>query len=45
MAVDKAPKHPMVLWAQRSGLVYLTIEVGDMKVEEFKIDGEKFYLK
>ena len=40
-----AVKHPMVLWAQRNNCIYLTIEVGDMKIEEFSIDGDKFHLK
>jgi len=45
MAAGKDIKHPIVLWAQRTDLIYLTIEVGDMKVEEFKIEGKHFYLK
>uniref|UniRef100_A0A0N4ZCZ4 CS domain-containing protein n=1 Tax=Parastrongyloides trichosuri TaxID=131310 RepID=A0A0N4ZCZ4_PARTI len=37
--------HPQVLWAQRQNLVYITICVEDMEVEELKIDGKKVHIK
>lgn len=38
-------KHPIILWAQRDALVYLTIEVDDMKIEKLEFKGDKFHIK
>ncbi|CEF68121.1 CS domain and HSP20-like chaperone domain-containing protein [Strongyloides ratti] len=37
--------HPQVLWAQRQNLVYITISVEDMEVQDLKIEGNKLYVK
>jgi prostaglandin-E synthase len=38
-------KHPIVLWAQRDALIYLTVEVEDMKIETLDVSGNKFHIK
>lgn len=38
-------KHPLILWAQRSPHIYLTIEVDDMKIENLSVEGDVFKLK
>ncbi|KAI1731803.1 SGS domain-containing protein [Ditylenchus destructor] len=35
-------KHPLMLWAQRSSHIYLTLEVKDMKISEMSANGNKF---
>ncbi|KAL7074060.1 hypothetical protein ACQ4LE_006514 [Meloidogyne hapla] len=38
-------KHPSILWAQRAGQVFLTIEDGDLKIDELYCEDDKFKLK
>ncbi|KAL7079754.1 hypothetical protein ACQ4LE_001815 [Meloidogyne hapla] len=38
-------KHPSILWAQRADQVFLTIEDGDLKINELLCEGEKFKIK
>jgi hypothetical protein len=38
-------KNPSVIWAQRLGLIYLTVEVEDMKVDELNCKANHFVLK
>ncbi|KAF7638795.1 CS domain-containing protein [Meloidogyne graminicola] len=35
-------KHPSILWAQRAGQIFLTIEDGDLKVNELVCEDDKF---
>uniref|UniRef100_A0A0N5C835 CS domain-containing protein n=1 Tax=Strongyloides papillosus TaxID=174720 RepID=A0A0N5C835_STREA len=37
--------HPQVLWAQRQNLVYITISVEDMEVQDLRIEGNKIHVK
>ncbi|KAI6207823.1 CS domain protein [Aphelenchoides besseyi] len=38
-------RNPTILWAQRKELVYLTVEVEKLNMDELKCDGNKFSLK
>jgi hypothetical protein len=38
-------KNPTIKWAQRSNLIYLTLEVGDMKVEELSVVDDSFKIR
>ena len=38
-------RNPSILWAQRSKLIYLTVEVEDMKIEKLAVEENKFVLK
>jgi hypothetical protein len=38
-------KHPLVLWAQRTPHLYLTIEVGDMKISELAVHDDIFKIR
>ena len=38
-------KHPLILWAQRSPHLYLSVEVGDMKVDKLAIEEDKFTIR
>jgi len=42
---QNAPLHPMVLWAQRDSLVYLTISVEDMKIDDLTVDDKSLHIK
>lgn len=38
------PLHPTVLWAQRNDVIYLTVEISDIKViTGFLLKREKFF--
>ncbi|CAJ0941007.1 unnamed protein product, partial [Mesorhabditis belari] len=38
-------KHPSVLWAQREGFLYLTIEVDDAKIEDLTLSEQSLHFK
>lgn len=38
-------RNPSILWAQRSKLIYLTVEVEDLKIEKLTVEGNKFIIK
>nr|CAD2165655.1 unnamed protein product [Meloidogyne enterolobii] len=38
-------KHPSILWAQRAGQIFLTIEDGGLKIDELCCEDDKFKLK
>jgi len=38
-------KHPSVLWAQREGFLYLTIEVDDAKIEDLTLSETSLHFK
>jgi len=42
---QNAPLHPFVLWAQRDSLVYLTISVEDMKVDDLTVNEKSLHIK
>jgi len=42
---QNVPLHPSVLWAQRDLLVYLTISVEDMKIEDLTINEKSLHIK
>jgi len=44
MVAQPTKKHPTVLWAQRDNVLYLTVEVEDMKIKELVVDGERFFI-
>ena len=44
-AIYFSPLHPFVLWAQRDTLVYLTISVEDMKVDDLTINENSLHIK
>ncbi|KAI6187687.1 CS domain and HSP20-like chaperone domain-containing protein [Aphelenchoides besseyi] len=45
MVATNSMKHPTILWAQRDNLIFLTVEVEDMKIDELIVDGSKFYIR
>jgi len=42
---QNVPLHPSVLWAQRDVLVYLTISVEDMKIEDLSVNEKSLHIK
>jgi len=42
---QNVPLHPSVLWAQRDVLVYLTISVEDMKIEDLTVNEKSLHIK
>ncbi|KAI6176517.1 CS domain and HSP20-like chaperone domain-containing protein [Aphelenchoides bicaudatus] len=42
MSADK--RHPLILWAQRDNVLFLTIEIEDAKVEKLVFEGSKFFI-
>jgi len=41
----KTVLHPTVLWAQRDSILYVTVEVEDMKMDELKMDDKSMHIK
>ncbi|KAI8886619.1 HSP20-like chaperone [Backusella circina FSU 941] len=39
------PLHPTVLWAQRADVIYLTVEVADIKNHDVNVTNDKFSFK
>lgn len=39
------PLHPPVLWAQREQVLYLTLDVDDMKFDDFSVSENQLHLK
>lgn len=42
---DTALKAPLVLWAQRADKLFLTVELGDCKNPNIKLDKERLYFR
>jgi len=42
---QNVPLHPSVLWAQRDSLVYLTISVEDMKIDDLTVNEKTLHIK
>ncbi|CAH0388595.1 unnamed protein product [Bemisia tabaci] len=45
MSKEEAAIPPPIIWAQRSGVVFVTINVEDCKDPDIKIEEDKFYFK
>jgi hypothetical protein len=45
MVAENLKKHPLILWAQRDNVLFLTVEVEDMKIEKLVIEGNKFVIR
>jgi prostaglandin-E synthase len=45
MASTTTVKHPSISWAQRSGLIYLSVEVVDTKVDKLAFVEDKFVFR
>jgi len=40
-----AIRHPLILWAQRSSHVYISVEIEDMAIDELKIESDMFIIR
>jgi hypothetical protein len=44
MVAEVPKKHPIILWAQRDTVLFLTVDM-EMKIEKLVLDGSKFFIR
>jgi hypothetical protein len=45
MVAETVKRHPLIYWAQRDNVLFLTVEVEDMKIEKLVCEGNKFHIR